>query len=235
MEGIIMEQINNEESLKYYIKKYGINNIFQSNTLDYMKLYSFNKNEHICKANEKMNYFYFLVEGKAKVYILLANGKSLLLRFYNPLDIIGDMEFIDSNIYNCDVQVVRECLCIGISLDDLRKHALNDTVFLKYMCKSLSVKLASSSLSSSINLLYPLENRLASYILAVSPEESEYPLDGIIADNLIEIAEILGTSYRHLIRVINKFYKEKIIKKQNNLLIVLNRDALKRLAGDLYE
>ncbi|HCQ91445.1 MAG TPA: transcriptional regulator, partial [Clostridium sp.] len=53
----------------------------------------------------------------------------------------------------------------------------------------------------------------------------------MIADNLIEIAEILGTSYRHLIRVINKFYKEKIIKKQNNLLIVLNRDALKRLAG----
>ncbi|WP_454054597.1 transcriptional regulator YeiL [Clostridium sp. Marseille-Q7071] len=230
-----MEQINNEENLKYYIKKYGINNIFQSNTLDYMKLYSFNKNEHICKANEKMNYFYFLVEGKAKVYILLANGKSLLLRFYNPLDIIGDMEFIDSNIYNCNVQVVKECLCIGISLDDLRKYALNDPIFLKYMCKSLSEKLASSSLSSSINLLYPLENRLASYILAVSPEENEYPLDGIVADNLIEIAEILGTSYRHLIRVINKFYKEKIIKKQNNLLIVLNRDVLKRLAGDLYE
>ncbi|HCQ91446.1 MAG TPA: hypothetical protein DIU45_19230, partial [Clostridium sp.] len=173
MEGIIMEQINNEENLKYYIKKYGINNIFQSNTLDYMKLYSFNKNEHICKANEKMNYFYFLVEGKAKVYILLANGKSLLLRFYNPLDIIGDMEFIDSNIYNCNVQVVKECLCIGISLDDLRKYALNDPIFLKYMCKSLSEKLASSSLSSSINLLYPLENRLASYILAVSPEENE--------------------------------------------------------------
>ena len=59
-------------------------------------------------------------------------------------------------------------------------------------------------------MLYPLENRLASYILETYTNE-----DSNNAENLTQISELLGASYRHLLRVLNKFESEGI-KKRNN-------------------
>ncbi|WP_017414810.1 cyclic nucleotide-binding domain-containing protein [Clostridium tunisiense] len=229
-----MKKINNKNKLNFYIEKYNINNMFSVDMTSYMDLYLFNKDEHIYKAGCKMDYFYFFVEGKSKVYILLANGKSLLLMFCNPLRIVGDVEFLYSDIATCNLQALTECLCIGISLEDIRKYASNDSTFLRHMCKSLGEKLTNNSILSSINLLYPLENRLASYILAIVPQGKVSPAEQLLTQKLTEIAELLGTSYRHLIRVINKLCDKEIIKKEKNALKIINRAALEELAGDLY-
>jgi CRP/FNR family transcriptional regulator, putaive post-exponential-phase nitrogen-starvation regulator len=230
-----MKRLTNKDKLNYYVEKYEINSIFSTDMTSFMELFYFTKDEYIYKANDKINYLYFFVEGKAKVFTLLANGKSLLLMFCTPLRILGDVEFLDTNIANCNLQALKDCLCIGISFEDIRKYAANDSTFLRYMCQSLSKKLTNCSLISSINLLYPLENRLASYILAIIPEGETSPLEQMETQKLTEISELLGTSYRHLIRVLNKLCEKEIIKKEGNLIDVVNREELKRLAGDLYQ
>ncbi|MCY6369487.1 cyclic nucleotide-binding domain-containing protein [Clostridium ganghwense] len=231
-----MLRINDENKLEYYIEKYNIEDIFEKDMKEYMELILFNKNDHICRSNEKLDYFYFLVEGKAKVYTLLKNGRSLLLQFYKPLKVIGDLEFIEGDITSSNIQVVENTLCIGIAMDNLRENAINDTKFLKYICKSLGRKLEKISKSSSINLLYPLENRLASYILAITPNrDNSSNTDGIFTYKLTEMADLLGTSYRHLTRTINKLCNQKIIKKEKDSIIILNRDLLEELACDIYE
>lgn len=232
-----MNRINNQTKLDNYIKKYNIENFFGIDMKNYMELHSFDKGSHLVKTNEPINYFYFFVEGKVKVYTVLKNGKSLLFRLYKPLNIIGDVEFIDCNTANSNIEAINECLCIGISMINIRKYAINDPLFLKCMCTSLGKKFISSSISSSINILYPLENRLSSYLLAIAPENNQHSnLDaGIITDKFTEMADLLGTSYRHLIRTINKLCNEKIIKKEKNTISILNISALEKLAGDLYE
>ena len=82
----------------------------------------------------------------------------------------------------------------------------------------------------AVNILYPLENRLASYILASYTNE-----DNNNTENLTQIAEFLGTSYRHLLRVVKEFELEKIIKRDNKKLVILDKDKLEELAGDLYQ
>ena len=94
----------------------------------------------------------------------------------------------------------------------------------------MALKLASLSVSNSVNILYPLENRLASYILASYTNE-----DNNNTENLTQIAEFLGTSYRHLLRVVKEFELEKIIKRDNKKLVILDKDKLEELAGDLYQ
>ena len=94
----------------------------------------------------------------------------------------------------------------------------------------MALKLASLSVSNSVNILYPLENRLASYILASYTNE-----DSNNTENLTQIAEFLGTSYRHLLRVVKEFELEKIIKRYNKKLVILDKDKLEDLAGDLYQ
>ena len=71
---------------------------------------------------------------------------------------------------------------------------------------------------------------MASYILASYTNE-----DNNNTENLTQIAEFLGTSYRHLLRVVKEFELEKIIKRDNKKLVILDKDKLEDLAGDLYQ
>lgn len=232
-----MKRLNNQKNLLFYINKFNIDNFFEIDILQNMELHIFNRGEHICRSYEKINYFYFLVEGKAKVYTLLKNGKSLLLRFYSPLQVIGDVEFLNCDYTTCNVEAIDRVKCIGIPIELLRKAALGDVKFLQFSCRSLGKKLADSSYWSAVNILYPLENRLASYILAISDDDtgSTMPLKEIETHRLTDMAELLGTSYRHLNRTLNNLCTKGIIKKERNSIIVTNRKALEKLAGDLYE
>lgn len=229
-----MKKIVNNKKLNYYILKYNIDEIFSLDMKPYMELFIFNKNEYICKIDEKLNYLFFFVKGKAKVYASLSNGKSLLLCFYKPFKIIGDVEFMHIETANSNVQVIEETYCVGISFDKIRQLALDDCKFLRFACNCLGEKLIRLSKNSSINLLYPLENRLSSFILATCDENEG--MNKIIFDgNLTEVSELLGTSYRHLLRTLNTLCNKCAIKKSENYYEILNVNILEKLAGELYE
>lgn len=225
-----MFKIDDNKKLNYYVNKYKINEIFSNNMLPYMEIHHFKKNEHICLSGEDLKYLYFFVEGKSKVYITTANGKSLLIRFYSPVQIVGELEILNKSAIDCNIQAIKDCICIAIPRKEIEEKCLNDSKFLYYISTHLSLKLSSASLSSSVNMLYPLENRLASYILATYTNE-----DSNTTENLTQISEFLGSSYRHLLRVLNKFESEDIIKRDNKKFIILDKDRLEELAGDLYQ
>lgn len=230
-----MTKISNENRLNYYLDKYNIYDFFDTDIKKYVELHFFKKGEHIYSSGEDLEYFYFLVSGKSKVYILMPNGKSYLLRFYNPVQILGDIEIIENSAIQCNIEAITDCYCIGINANIIKNIYLKDSKFLNYICKHLSYKLSTASLSSSINLLYPLENRLASYILSTYPDNIDDNYDSNLQpDNLVQIAELLGSSYRHLHRVIDKLSKENIIKKKNKSLVIVDKKKLKELAKDLY-
>lgn len=228
-----MFKLNNNSKLNYYINKYNIDDIFSIDMINFMELHKFKKNEHICLSGDELDYLYFFVDGKAKVYISAPNGKSLLIRFYSPIQIIGDTEILNKTSIDCNIQAMEECLCLAIPRSVIEDIALKDAKFLAYTCRQLAFKLSSASLSSSINMLYPLENRLASYIIATYPLHDEY-YDGN-SDSLTHVSELLGTSYRHLLRVLDKFCAEKIIKKDGKDITILDLEKLENLAGELYQ
>lgn len=220
-----MIKIENKEVIDKYILKHGINEIIPKYIKPYMELLLFKKNEHICKEGEEIKYLFFFIEGKAKVYITLSNGKSLLLCFYQDFKILGDLEMLNSERASTNVQVIEDTYCIGITIERVRKFLLNDAQFLRYICNSLGEKLNRCSKNSSINLLYPLENRLASYLLATGDNFDE---------NFMELSEMLGTSYRHLHRTINNLCLRGVIRKEVDGFQIIDKEALIKLAVDLY-
>lgn len=212
-----MLKLNDKSKLKYFIKKYNINNLFTNNMEDYMDLYFCKKGSHICEKGNTLDKFYFFVEGRAKVYLSTPNGKSLLIRFYSPLQIIGDIEITSNTNIDCSIQAIEDCLCIGIPVDIIKSLCFKDIKFLNYICSQLSYKLSSASLSTSLNLLYPLENRLASYLLALYPNDMDRK-NNMITDNFTQISELLGADYRHFLRVVDKLCTKNIIKKRKKIL-----------------
>jgi CRP-like cAMP-binding protein len=225
--------IDNDKLLQYYIEKYDLEIIDDLGIKSQLELVEFNKDEYIYQMTEPVDYFYFFVEGKAKVYTMMENGKRLLLRFYRPLMVIGDLEFSNNGINHAstNIKTLSEVHCIRVSMSVLRQKYKEDAQFIKFINKSLAEKLESLSIASSINLLYPLENRLASYLMYLYSGEKEE----IVIDQLGDIAELLGTSYRHLLRIFKLFSNRGFINRQRNKITVIDEDSLQKLAGNLYQ
>ncbi|SKA92969.1 cAMP-binding domain of CRP or a regulatory subunit of cAMP-dependent protein kinases [Caloramator quimbayensis] len=231
-----MIKINDKRRLEKYILNHRINEIFDNDIKCFMELFYFKRNEYICKEGEDVPYLFFFVEGKVKIYITMSNGKSLLICFYDDFRIIGDMEMMSVKPATNNVQAIQDTYCIGISMETARKYLLNDVKFLRFMCGSLGDKLDKCSNNCSINLLYPLENRLASYILATGQKLNCNGKSVIkINENLKEISELLGTSYRHLIRTFNILIEKGGIIKNNGGYEVADEEILKKLSADLYK
>jgi len=228
-------KIDDKDKLEEYIKTHELDNLFSDNMKEQMTLYMFNKNEYICREAEQLENIFFLVDGKAKVSKHLENGRSLLLALYTPLKIIGDVEFIRNNATDCSVQAIEDTFCIGIKLDVVRSKLTKDCKFLLKICDYLGEKLTSNSNNSSINLLYPLENRLASYIVAFTDLDNDKIKKIMFKESYNEISELLGTSYRHLNRTLNKFCLDGILKKYNREYFIEDFEKLLYLAGDLYK
>lgn len=230
-----MRRIKDKKLLKKYVDKYNINKIFTDSFEEYMELVIFKKGEYICREGESIEYLLFFVKGKAKVYMSLVNGKSLLLCFYNPFMVLGDLEVITCGMATTNTEVVEEVHCLALPLNKVRAELLRDAKFLKFICESLGGKLERASKNGSINLLYPLENRVASYIVATMEEVKAEKGAFQFKENLTAIAELLGTSYRHLLRILNKLVENEILEKVNRGYRVKNQLELRKLATDVYK
>lgn len=216
-----------------YLTCFDLKKNLNEDLLSNISLIEFNKDEYICRINKSLKYFYFLVDGKAKITTLVANGKSLLISFATPLSVIGDIEFLNMSLADCDVITLEKCTCLAIPLQVVNEFASNDPKFLRFVINMLETKLRNNSNFSSINLLYPLENRFASYLLSVFSKE--FSNSNIIEiDNLTHVAELLGTSYRHLTRVIKKLTDEQIIKKNKRLIEIIDLQKLEALNTDIF-
>ena len=55
----------------------------------------------------------------------------------------------------------------------------------------------------------------------------------IMIDNYSNLADLLGTSYRHLNRVLNKLVEKGIILKDKNEIKILNKEELENICVDL--
>lgn len=227
-----MKRVENENVKKRFIEKYSINDIFSEDMDKYMECIMFKKGEFIFKENEDLNYLYFFVKGKLKVYRTLKNGKLSLLSFYYPFMVMGDLELVNHEKADANVLVIDEAFCIGLNYNKVRKILLDDSKFLRFVCDSLGKKLKQTGTNSSINILYALENRLASYIVTTS---EIYKNNIIFKENLTELSELLGTSYRHLLRTLKGFSEKGYIKKVDNYYKVLNMESLTDMSSDLYK
>ena len=228
-----MKKIEDPFIIEKYYNELNMQEIFINDVTKHMKLLKFDKYEYLSREEEDLEYLLFFIQGKAKVFKTLPNGRNLLLAFYNSIRVIGDIEIVKNQSATSTIQALSTCYCLAMK--KARLELTNDRKFLKFTCESLAEKLAAVSMNSSINLLYPLENRLASYIneFLTNDEDSNIYID--FDENLVNIAELLGSSYRHLLRTLNTLSKKGVLEKEDGKYKVINKVLLEELAGDLYQ
>ena len=231
-----MTAASDNNLIRHYQKRYRISEILSDDLMSQLSVFHFNPREYIIRTHDPLKRLYFFVEGKAKVFMTMENGKSLMMRFYEPFEIIGDVEFACYDHHICNLQAISPVTCLGIDISAVKRSIEANTNLLLYICKSLGQKLATFNMSSAINQMYPLENRLASYLIAISNHSEDHSgiIKEIYADNLTELAALLGTSYRQLTRVIRKFRDAGILGRDDKEMVILDFEQMKQLSSDVY-
>ncbi|OMF80237.1 Crp/Fnr family transcriptional regulator [Paenibacillus glucanolyticus] len=232
-----MKEIHNAELLRNFLLNHEMESVFHEELIPYLVLYRFDQGDIICTQGEPAEMLYILVQGKIKIYTTSAEGKALVLSFKTPLEVIGDIEYIQGNPMINTVQAVSPVYMIGVHYRWLRKYGQEHSPLLQFLLRIITRKFYIKSNFLSFNLLHPVEVRLASYLLSVSVEDSDtLKTDDPTAFNLTDIANLLGTSYRHLNRVILKFSQEGLIERRKGFILIKNREALTIVAGgNIYE
>jgi CRP-like cAMP-binding protein len=231
-----MKELNDVEQIKSYLYSYKLESVFNEQILPHLSLYRFEQGELICSQGDPSEHLYLLVEGKVKIYTTSAEGKTLILSFKTPLELIGDIEYVrDIDIINT-VEAVSSVCMIGVHHRWLRKYGKDYAPLLQFLLDIITRKFAIKSNSMSFNMMYPVEVRLASYLLSVSFDKSDSLFNGQLSINIKDAANLIGTSYRHLNRVIGQFCAEGMIERNKGSILVKDREGLRVMANhNIYE
>ena len=191
-----------------------------------LSLKRWDSGEYICRGGDTIERLFFLVAGRTRIFTTLYNGREFLYRIYRPGSIIGDIEYFLDIPAVCSVQCIDPVTLASVPAAALRRDENGAGLeAIKALGAGLAEKLKRNSLSEAVNSSYPAENRLAAYFLSLPPG---VPHPGA----LTELAGWLGTSYRHLLRLISHLIETGAVKKSGRTFFPGNRHLLERYAGE---
>lgn len=225
-----MKRISDKSLLNHYISKHNIKEILDEDILKHAQLHFYQRDEFIYEAESNLEYYYLLVDGKIKITYLFENGKAMLLKFYKEFNSIGDIELLKNIPIRCNIDAVEDTYLIGLPADILRGQYLDNIKFLHHLINSLSEKLTATINNSSYNFIYPLVNRLSSYLVEYITDKNYI----ILNSSFKEIAQFLGTTYRHLNRTFKELEADGIVKCEDKKIYILDKDRLYELSKNLY-
>lgn len=216
--------------LDHYVRRYRLDGLLSTDLVGALRLVRKEPGELIIRSGDPVTDIIFFVEGRAKAYGIMDNGQSVLASFYTPFDVFGEAELFSSRRYALSVEAISGSSCLLLPVDTTLKAAPRNYRLFMYLCGRLGSKLTDRFAAESINLRYPVESRLASFLLASTDDEGKLPG----TDDLGELADFLGASYRQLARVVRRFRDEGILDRSRGLVRVIDRSKLAPLAGDSY-
>lgn len=197
-----------------------LQNVFHQRLISHVSLWRYQQGELICSKGDKREYMYLLVKGKLKIFTTTKEGKTFILCFKNPLEAIGDIEYVQQTDMVNTVEAVTEVHMLRISHQALMRHAKDDPRVLAFLLKGITNKFYTKSNDLSFHLLYPVEVRLASYLLSVLTGDDDARARPL---RLTDAASLIGTSYRHINRVIQQFQEKGLIERRRGKITICDQ------------
>lgn len=218
-----MIYLQNPEITEGYYNRFPLSDYFSFDISPYISVVKFESEEPILKEDESPGVLYYLLDGRAKLFLSHENGRVSLINFLNAQCFIGEMELLGAQESANGITAITPCICYAIDIRKCKDKLLNDPRFLRHLCLFLSKKAIGNTNTYSKNQSYPLDVRLANFILLTS-------CNGTYHERHTEVAEFLGVTYRHLLYVFAKFVKQDILEKSKTGYSIKNYDALKKIA-----
>lgn len=185
----------------------------------------FKANETIFWEGDPSDWFYIVAEGKVKITKLASTAKEIILAFFGPGEIFGEVAVFENKFYPASAQALSETRLIGIKksgfLDFLIKHP---EISLKI------ISILSGRLRDAQSRLRDLagervEQRLARMLLMLSAK-----LGNSLPYTRQELSDMAGTTTETTIRILSHWKERGIIHSIRGEVTIADETKLKLLA-----
>ncbi len=192
------------------------------------------KGEILFSDCEEANGFYAVLSGKVKLYKVSSEGKEQIVHVISSLDAFGEASLFLKGSHPFYAETLNDCQLVFFPkrefLRVIKKNSrlsANMTVTLSHYVKRFASLIEDLSLKE-------VPSRIARYLLdlslkqskeAKSPEDIEFDL------SRSQLASRLGTIRETLSKNLAKMKANGIIDVKRNRILILNREALEKLAS----
>jgi CRP/FNR family transcriptional regulator len=177
---------------------------------------------------------YVLCEGRAKVSIASAEGKTLILQIAQPGDLLGINATLTGQPYAATAETLERCQIDFISREDLLKLLDRDKRACLGVAQALSRKLSGVLEHTRLLLLSKsASEKLARLLVRWCEEHGKRTAQGIQINSGLtheEMAQMICASRETVTRVLGDFKRKHIVSLVGNSIFVRNRKALESLA-----
>ena len=195
-----METLNDRARLEHYMETFGIRQLFGGDVPRFFLLH-YAPGDLLTTPFSPSKYLQFVVAGDLLLYDMPDENSTVMLQTnFIEVRLLGEMELLNALFDPFFVEAKTDVYTLAIYLEQYREKLLNDPVFLRYVCLTLSDKL-SGAVRSTFNM--PLKARVAASLRYAEPGQS--------FGNIAGIAKQIGASNRQLLRVLKSFCEEGVL------------------------
>ena len=169
--------------------------------------------EWLIHSGDQQPPLFYVLQGKAKIFMIHENGRRSLLKFIEQGDFIGELSLLEIEKRTKDVIATDHITCLVIPAVEARRELLNNNEFLLHLSRFLGTKVLQRVDQFTNNQSFELKYRLATYIL-----KSE--VNGYYHEKHTETADFLGVSYRHLLYTLRQFQDEGLLTKKGRGFLI---------------
>ena len=222
-----MEVISDKELLEYYCEQRDIAYHFTNWDGLVKKLVRYKKGEIIALYGDKADKLFFLVKGTIKFSCIADNYEEFF--FFNARNegLFGEVEYVMDIPLITQSEVMEECDCIVIPVEENRNLLDHDLKFQVFLTHILAKKYDDIRRHYMDIESYPLEVRFARYLFADRRSDT--------IEDLQQISRAIKCSYRQLLRIVKKFCENGWIRhmEQKGKYKIVDRKALEKLMNHI--
>ncbi len=217
-----MRVMKAEAAIQRYVERFDMARFLNEDMMEHLQLFHFPAYTNVFIEQDEQHTLYFLVEGQVQCSHYHLNGKLAVFALSNPFSAIGDVEILSEERIQSNVIATQDTIMLGIASDLVQRYGANDPRFLRFLIDQLKEKLFTTNALQQ-NQVLPVINRLILYLLM----QSNTCQDGAITlPNKEGLASLLGTTTRHLNRVLKELVDSGSISDGYPCLRILDKAGL---------
>ncbi|NLH39172.1 MAG: Crp/Fnr family transcriptional regulator [Elusimicrobia bacterium] len=200
---------------------------------NHKKIHIKNNNDTIYTENEKPFLFHILCKGRAKIYKEAANGsKCVIIEIKKPGSMLG-YAICKERTYNCNARSMGKSTVATFTRDLWVEIIREDFEFCKEILMILCNEITNLQ-KKLCNMAYKTAEEKVASILINHISFVNKKLMTPIVYNLkrSEIAELSGLRVETVVRTLQKFEKDNILKRNNNFIKIINPEMLFKIGNE---
>ncbi|MCQ8212791.1 Crp/Fnr family transcriptional regulator [Cetobacterium somerae] len=201
------------KKIEKYINFYHLDEILSKEVHEKLLIKHYKKGEYILEAHKGANSIYFIVEGTVEVSCILDNGNQICLNILRPLEIFGDIEYINKEEVLFDVVAKSDVVVLLLPFQIARENLEENINFWRFLAIEGNKKLLNTNRAIFYKSTLKAKDIFIKYLEDNGGEITFKSLD--------ELSSRLNISYRNLTRII-AFYVDSgtIVKERNSIKIL---------------